>query len=80
MYLLDTGGTGLKLRNFRCGIELRIGQLVHRQLFAPVVGDKDRIRPDRPHDLGTQRTRTAAAFDEMIFSASIKSSISGSMH
>ena len=44
MDLLDACGAGFVFRNFRCGIERRIGQLVDRQLLAPVIRNKDRVR------------------------------------
>src|ERR1043165_739539 len=50
MNLLDAGGTGFILRYLRRWVERWVCQLVGRQLFAPVVRDKDRVGADRLDD------------------------------
>src|SRR6478672_525664 len=50
MYLFDPRGARLVLGDLRCRVELRIGQLVGRELLAPVVRDKDRVRAYRLDD------------------------------
>ena len=47
MDLFDPRGTGFVFRNLRRRIERRVGQLIHRKLFAPVIRDEYRVRADR---------------------------------
>ncbi len=50
MNLLNSRGAGFELRNLRSWIERGIRQLIHRQFFAPVIGNEDRVGSNRPHD------------------------------
>ena len=47
MNLLDARGARFELRNLGNWIEYRVRQLVHCQIFAPMVGNEDGVFPDR---------------------------------
>src|SRR5262245_40182228 len=50
MNLLDSRRTSLELGDLRDRIELRIRQLIYRQLLAPVIRDENRIGSNRSHN------------------------------
>src|SRR5215212_7011830 len=50
MNLFNSRGTSFELGYLRDWIKCRIGQLVHRKLLAPVIRNKDGVRPDSTHD------------------------------
>src|SRR5436853_7821565 len=50
MNLLDARGTGFVLWNLRDGVKLWVRQLIHGELFAPVIGNKNRVGANRFDD------------------------------
>src|SRR4051812_35793249 len=62
MNFFNTRSTCFVLRNLRSRVKRRISQLIDSQLLAPVVGDKNRIRPNgadnehRKHTVTSSRT------------------------
>src|SRR3954468_2982723 len=50
MNLLDARGAGFVLWNLRGRVKRRIRQLIDSELFAPVIGNKNRVRANRFDD------------------------------